>query len=62
MIIFVVVGCIIGACSDNEKHAIQTIIIITILWAFVYQIWAIAAFVEMCLGYGIVHVIKDKIH
>lgn len=54
IIIFIVVGIIIGLIFRNEEEKAYTaIIVITIGWAFVWGIWAIAAFIELAIGFAI---------
>jgi len=54
IIIFIVVGIIIRLIFEyDEGKAYSTIIIITIIWAFIWGPFAIAALIEMMIGYAI---------
>ena len=53
IILFTIIGFVIGKFIKNDNIAIGAIIIISVLWAFVTGPWAIATFVELLLGYGL---------
>lgn len=48
-VVFVAVGFAIGMFAP-EKVAAILIVGLTIAWAFVFGPWALASFIEMCLG------------
>lgn len=50
-ILFTMIGFIIGLIQKNKDTAIGIIITITIIWLFIYGIWAVATFAELILGY-----------
>jgi hypothetical protein len=60
ILLFILVGAAIGFFLD-EKGAYFWIGIITIGWAFIMGPWAIAAFIELVLGYSIASAAKEKI-
>jgi len=49
--LFYVIGVIF---PDDEGKAYLSIIIITIVWAFIWGLWAIAAFIELVIGYSVI--------
>lgn len=59
MIVFIVVGLIMGYALQ-EKNAIVGIVIISILWAFIMGPWAIATLIELSLGYVLAKKIKES--
>jgi len=60
IIIFIIVGFIIGVSQKDEGAALGIIIIISILWAFVMGPWAIATFIELYIGYSLARATKKK--
>ena len=48
-----IIGFIVGIIQKNKDIAIGIIIIISVLWLFIYVIWAIATFIELILGYAL---------
>ena len=58
-IMFLIVGALIGFILD-EKTAITSIVIISILWLFIYGPWAVATFFELLLGYGLAKKLSNK--
>ena len=52
-ILFVLIGFIIGIIQNNFDSAIGLIIIISVLWLFIFGVWAIATFIELLLGYSL---------
>lgn len=58
IIVFIVVGLIIGYALE-EKTAIISIVVISILWAFVMGPWAIATLIELSLGYVLAKKMKE---
>lgn len=53
IILFTIIGFIIGIIIKNDNTAIGAIVIMSILWAFAMGPWAIATFVELLLGYSL---------
>ena len=53
IIIFTVIGFIIGIVIKDNNTAMTAIIIMSVLWAFVMGPWAIATFIELLLGYSL---------
>ena len=53
IIIFTIIGFIIGVVVKNDSVAIGAIFIMSILWAFAMGPWAIATFIELLLGYSL---------
>lgn len=58
-IMFLIVGMILGYLLD-DKSAIMAIVIISVLWAFIFGPWALATFIELLLGYGLVKKLKNS--
>jgi len=53
--VFIIIGIVIKfILQDDEGKAYTVIIIITIIWAFIWGPFAIAALIEMIIGYTIV--------
>lgn len=57
IIVFTIVGLIMGFVLE-ENIAIISIIVISVLWAFVMGPWAIATLIELSLGYAIAKKMK----
>ena len=57
IITFIIVGIIIGFAFE-ESIATITIIVISVLWAFVMGPWAIATLIELSIGYALAKKIK----
>ena len=53
IIVFIIVGFIIGIVIKNDNTAIGAIIVMSILWGFAMGPWAIATFIELLLGYSL---------
>jgi len=53
IIIFTIIGFIVGVVIGNDNTAMGAIIIMSILWAFAMGPWAIATFIELLLGYSL---------
>ncbi|SMP86074.1 hypothetical protein SAMN06313540_10226 [Epsilonproteobacteria bacterium SCGC AD-308-E02] len=60
IIIFIVLGYIIGLIQRDDSAAVGTIIVISVLWAFVMGPWAIATFIELYIGYSLARATKKK--
>lgn len=60
-IVFVILGLMIGSLLKEESVAITSILVITVIWAFVYGPWAIATFIELIVGYGFAKNIKTRL-
>lgn len=58
--VFCITGLIIGFVIKSEIISATIICLISLLWAFVAGIWALATFVELLVGYGVARVIKDS--
>lgn len=57
-ILFTIVGAILRFILEKDL-AIGTIIVITIIWAFIYGPWAVATFFELLIGFAIVEKFKE---
>ena len=53
-IMFFFIGFIIGFIIYDDSVAIGSIVVISVLWGFIMGPWAIATFIELLLGYGVV--------
>ncbi len=53
IILLVMVGFFIGLLAKDEETAFGIIFVITIIWGFMFGAWAIAAFIELFVGYAI---------
>jgi len=53
IIVFTIIGFIIGIVIKDDNTAMGAIIIMSILWAFAMGPWAIATFIELSLGYSL---------
>jgi len=53
IIVFTIIGFIIGIVVKNDNTAMGIIIVMSILWAFAMGPWAIATFIELSLGYSL---------
>lgn len=54
VVIFVLVGMVIGKLVKEESVAYGLIGIITVIWFFLMGPWAIATFFELVIGYNLV--------
>ncbi|SHN70075.1 hypothetical protein [Desulfovibrio litoralis] len=62
-VIFIVIGFVLGAMQKNVKIASVIIIAISLCWAVVFGPWALAAFVELMIGYALAkYLAKEKEH
>lgn len=52
-IIHLFIGFIIGVFQKDQNIAMSIILLISIVWAFIYGLWAIACFVELSVGYAL---------
>jgi uncharacterized membrane protein YcaP (DUF421 family) len=59
-IVFIALGAVVGLFIKNQENAMITIIGITIVWALAWGPWAIAAFIELMIGYAIVGGLKER--
>lgn len=56
-----IVGYIIGVTVKDFEKSIIIILVISILWIFIFGIWAIATLIELLLGYLLAkRLIKNK--
>lgn len=54
IVVFIIIGYFIGAIYQFEEgKAWTSIIVISVLWAFVMGPFAIATFIELVIGYKI---------
>jgi len=53
IILFTIIGFILGVVIKSDNTAIGAIIIMSVLWAFAMGPWAIATFIELLLGYSL---------
>jgi len=53
IIVFMIIGFIIGVVIKNNNTAVGAIVVISILWAFAMGPWAIATFIELLIGYSL---------
>jgi len=53
IVIFTIIGFIIGVVIKDDNTAMGAIIVMSVLWAFAMGPWAIATFVELSLGYSL---------
>jgi hypothetical protein len=53
MLEFFILFVLIGIIQNNFDSAIGPIIIISVLWLFIFGVWAIATFIELLLGYSL---------
>lgn len=53
IVIFTIIGFIIGAVVKDDNIATGAIIVMSILWAFAMGPWAIATFIELLIGYSL---------
>jgi hypothetical protein len=52
IIVFIVTGFLLGYALQ-DKIALGSILVISILWAFAMGPWAIATFIELLIGYAV---------
>lgn len=60
-VVFVILGLIIGSMLKEESVAITSILVITVIWAFVYGPWAIATLIELIVGYSLAKSMKARL-
>jgi len=53
IVIFTIIGFVIGLVVKDDNTAVGVIIVMSILWAFAMGPWAIATFIELLLGYSL---------
>ena len=53
IIIFTIIGFVIGVVVKDDNTAMGAIIVMSILWAFAMGPWAIATFIELLIGYSL---------
>ena len=53
IILFIVIGFIIGIAVKEKIYAIGLIFIITMSWFLIYGQWAFASLIELLVGYVI---------
>jgi hypothetical protein len=53
IIIFTIIGFVMGIFVKDDNLSIGLIIIISVLWWFAMGPWAIATFIELILGYSL---------
>ena len=53
IVIFTIIGFIIGVVIKDDNTAMGVIIIMSILWLFAMGPWAIATLIELSLGFAI---------
>ena len=53
IVLFLIIGFLIGLFAREEGVAYGLILIITIAWAFIFGPWAIATFIELAIGYSL---------
>ncbi|PWW10121.1 hypothetical protein DES37_104222 [Mangrovibacter plantisponsor] len=59
-IVFVILGFALGAFIKDSRSAIIAIVAISVIWALVWGPWAVAAFIELLVGYYIAKYALDK--
>ncbi|MGI2185115.1 hypothetical protein [Shewanella oncorhynchi] len=59
-IVFVIIGFALGAFIKDSRSAIIAIVAISVVWALVWGPWAVAAFIELLVGYYIAKNVSDK--
>lgn len=60
IVIFCVIGFIIGAIIKNSTMAVTAIVAISFVWSLVFGPWALAAFIELMIGYGAARAVMPK--
>jgi LytS/YehU family sensor histidine kinase len=59
-VIFLIIGFVIGAVIKDSAKAMTAIIVVSLLWGLVFGPWALAAFVELMIGYALAkHLVKQ---
>ena len=53
IIVFTIIGFIIGIVTKDDNTAMGAIVVMSILWAFAMGPWAIATFIELLLRYSL---------
>lgn len=53
IVIFTIIGFVIGVVVKDDNTAMGAIIVMSILWAFAMGPWAIATFIELLIGYSL---------
>lgn len=59
-IVFVIIGFALGAFIKDSRSALIAIVAISVVWALVWGPWALAAFLEMLVGYYIAKNMLNK--
>ncbi|MCG6308643.1 hypothetical protein K6U49_08545 [Vibrio alginolyticus] len=59
-IVFVIIGFALGAFIKDSRSALIAIVAISVVWALVWGPWALAAFIELLVGYYIAKNMLDK--
>lgn len=52
-ITFCIIGFMLGVVFKNSNVAFGIVAVITICWAFIFGLWAMATFIELILGYAV---------
>lgn len=60
IIVFLGLGFAIGLFIKETSSAIIAIIVISIVWAVVFGPWAVAAFIELLIGYAVAKSIANS--
>lgn len=60
IIVFVIIGFALGAFIKDLRSAIIAIAAISVVWTLVWGPWALAAFIELLVGYYIAKNMLDK--
>jgi len=58
--VFISLGAVFGLFIKNKQNAIIAIVAISIVWGIVWGPWAIAALIELLIGYALVGGFKEK--
>ena len=53
IVVFCIIGFVIGIVLNNSKIAMTVIGVITIGWAFAFGPWALATLIELMVGYAV---------
>ena len=57
-IMFLILGAVLGFIFENEKNVMSVIIVISVVWAFIFGVWAILTFFELLLGFVLIKKLK----
>lgn len=58
--VFISLGAVLGLFIKNKQNAIIAIVGVSIVWGIVWGPWAIAALIELLIGYALVGGFKQK--